>query len=1448
MLALCILLFVLTRLPYVQAKMGNFLESAIGKKLGTEIRIGSVDIGFPNRIIIDSLTVLDKQNKQMLGVGRLSAKIDLTGFLENRISISSAQLFNAHASLYRKDSLSAPNFQFVLDSLASKDTLNHTSVDLRINSLIIRNSSVSYDELDVAQTPNRLNVRHLRVTDISAHIILKAITEDSLNVNLKRLTLREQSGLHIKRLAVRTEAGRHNAKISNFLLQLPRSSIEAGDLLATYDADKFKETLSYDGSIKESTLTPGDFAPLLPLLQHHNKPLSLSTVFYGSSRTVSVPKLNIASVDHYLMTEAQGYADFTNRYPVWQARISQLDISEQLIAQVCHDMPKIPEIIGRLGSVSLSGGFEGMTNGLTKTSILMNTDAGNLELNGQLWPTLLFEGHMKTEQSDLQRLLADDRFGKMSAQLSFKGSDKTVNAKGHVEQIDFQGYSYQNIKADISYSSGQIAALIDIDDPNVKSVLNGQLQKKGKMFTVKMEGKVDNIAPKKLNLTDQWGDAVFSSHVNADLTASNLHDAQGTVDISNFQMADSADNYRVKNIKIKTGYDDSEHFFELRGDMGEVRIRGSFDWPTIHSSFISHIISRLPTLPGINGKDLKCNNHFDAHVYLSDTQWMQRILNIPFIIKDPIILNARVDDERHQLNIAGSMPSFTYNGNHYYNGNISIKSPDDSTRCIMALTKEMDDGRLMKTELQATAAGNKLQTCMKWDNNAAEEFHMKGQLNAITQLYHNTEAKPEAFVQILPSHVKMRGTEWEVKPSDITYCDRHLEVDHFTITNGLQHLTVNGKLTDTTEDILSIDLEDVEVGYVLDLVNFHSVEFSGSASGQAFVCGAFNTPQAWTDLKVKNFHFEGGRMGTLYAKAQWNQAKEQIDIDAISDDGDDAKTIINGYVSPPRNFIDLAIHGQGTYIEFLNSFTNSFLSNLTGHAEGDVRLAGDLDDMNLTGQLVVSGQAKVNALNTTYYLKNDTVKLIPDDILLSRIPIYDAQENMAFMSGGIHHRHLTSLTFDLDIETQRLLSYDFSDFGDNIFYGTVYASGKVDLHGRPGEVTINCEATPLEGTTFTYDASSTDAISSQDFITWREVSPTPSKRGQAFTEPGSSSGSPLSEGLEDTPTDIFINFAINATPQAEMRLLMDSKTNDYITLYGSGAIQAKFHNKGAFHMFGTYTVSSGTYGITIQNIIKKNFTFQNGGTIVFGGNPMEANLNLQALYTVSSVSLSDLNIGNSFTNNTIRVNCLMNIQGQAGSPRLDFDLDMPNVNSEERQMIRSIIASEQETNQQVIYLLSIGRFYTQGVNNANSQQEYGQTELAMQSFLSGTLSTQLNEVISQVINNNNWSFGTNISTGTEGWHNAEYEGLISGRVLNNRLVINGQFGYRDNAKQATPSFIGDFDIRYLLQPNGNLALKVYNQTNDRYFTHSSLNTQGIGLIIKRDFNTFGEMFRKRKKQ
>ena len=82
-------------------------------------------------------------------------------------------------------------------------------------------------------------------------------------------------------------------------------------------------------------------------------------------------------------------------------------------------------------------------------------------------------------------------------------------------------------------------------------------------------------------------------------------------------------------------------------------------------------------------------------------------------------------------------------------------------------------------------------------------------------------------------------------------------------------------------------------------------------------------------------------------------------------------------------------------------------------------------------------------------------------------------------------------------------------------------------------------------------------------------------------------------------------------------------------------------------------------------------------------------------------------------------------------------------------------------------------------------------------------------------------------------------------MLNNRLILNGNFGYRESY-YSTNNFIGDFDIRYILTRNGDISLKAYNQTNDRYFVQSSLTTQGLGIQFKRDFNNWKEAFRKQK--
>ena len=71
----------------------------------------------------------------MLKASRISAKFSYLELMKGRISITSAQIFGLNANLYKRNAEAKPNFQFVLDSLASKDTTQHTPLNLAISSL-----------------------------------------------------------------------------------------------------------------------------------------------------------------------------------------------------------------------------------------------------------------------------------------------------------------------------------------------------------------------------------------------------------------------------------------------------------------------------------------------------------------------------------------------------------------------------------------------------------------------------------------------------------------------------------------------------------------------------------------------------------------------------------------------------------------------------------------------------------------------------------------------------------------------------------------------------------------------------------------------------------------------------------------------------------------------------------------------------------------------------------------------------------------------------------------------------------------------------------------------------------------------------------------------------------------------------------------------------------------
>ena len=194
---LYLLLIILLHIPAVQGYMGRQTGKILSNKLGTEVRVGKVNLGILNRLIIDDVVINDQQGDTMIHASRLSAKVRLLSIPQGKISISSAQLFGLQGHFYKKDALTPANYQFMLDSLASKDTTQHQPLDISIGSLIVRHGSIDYDRYDIPVTHGRFNTNHLHVNDISAHILLPTLTDDNLEATVKKISFKEASGLDI---------------------------------------------------------------------------------------------------------------------------------------------------------------------------------------------------------------------------------------------------------------------------------------------------------------------------------------------------------------------------------------------------------------------------------------------------------------------------------------------------------------------------------------------------------------------------------------------------------------------------------------------------------------------------------------------------------------------------------------------------------------------------------------------------------------------------------------------------------------------------------------------------------------------------------------------------------------------------------------------------------------------------------------------------------------------------------------------------------------------------------------------------------------------------------------------------------------------------------------------------------------------------------------------------
>ena len=1441
--------------------MSVFVAEELSDLLNTRVTIGRINIGLLNRIIIDDVLLDDQDEQEMLKVTRLSAKFDIMPFFKGKISISSVQLFGFNINLQKKTPDSPPNFKFVLDAFASNDTVKKdNSLDLRINSILIRRGRMAYHVLSEEETPGKFNAKHVQLQNIIANISLKALSKDSINLGIKRLSLDEKvSGFSLKKMSLKLVANSRQTSIDNFAIELPETSLKLDTIHLIYDSlkafDRFTEQIRFSFRTLPSQITLKDISPFLPALSHFKEPISLDMEVKGTVNQLTCSHLEITADNRQFRLKGDvALQDLSHPQDAYVfGTLSELTATTRgvgfLVRNLSHDYNGVPPVLERLGNVSFRGEVSGYFTDIV-TYGQLHTDLGGVNMDLKLSSDkskglFAYSGAVKTTDYKLGKLLANEQLGEITFNLDVHGRHVTdrlpvVELKGLIASVDYSRYRYENITLDGEYKQGGFNGKVALDDPNGSIYLNGDVNVSSRIPTFNFQAIINKLRPHDLNLTSKYPDTEFSLKLRANFTGGSVDEMIGEINVDSLEFMSPEKQYFMNNMNIRASKQNNENQLRLTSEFLTASVEGKFQYHTLPASILNIMRKYVPSLILPPKKPIETHNNFQFDIHIYNTDILSTIFDIPLTVYTHSTLKGYFNDPLQRLRVEGYFPRLQYKNNFIESGMILCENPSDHIRARVRLTNLKKKGAV-NLSLDAQAKDDNISTTLNWGNSAAVTY--SGQLAAVAKFLRTEGEKPllKAMVEVKPTDIILNDTLWQIHPSQVVVDSGKVDVNNFYFSHQDRYVRINGRLSDNPQDSVKVDLKDINMGYVFDIASISDdVNFEGDATGTAYASGVFKKPVMNTRLFIKNFSLNQGRLGDLNIYGEWDNENRGIRLDASIKDISTTPSRVTGIIHPlkPESGLDLNIEANELNLKFLEHYMKSIANDIKGRATGKVHFYGKFKGLNLDGAVMTDASMNFDILNTHFAIK-DTILLAPTGLTFNNIHISDMEGHSGRMNGYLHFQHFKNLNYRFEIQANNMLVMNTKESTDMPFYGTVYGTGNALLTGNAIQgLDVNVAMTTNRNSIFTYINGSVASATSNQFIKF--VDKTPRRTIQDSIQIISyyeQLQQKRQEAEEEQKTDIRLNILVDATPDATMKIIMDPVAGDYISGKGTGNIRTEFYNKGDVKMFGSYQINQGVYKFSLQEVIRKDFVIKNGSTITFNGAPLDANLDIQASYTVNSASLNDLipeESSSIIQQPNVKVNCIMNLSGILVRPTIKLGIELPNERDEVQTLVRNYISTEEQMNMQILYLLGIGKFYTEDArNNQNSN--------VMSSVLSSTLSGQLNNALSQVFETNNWNIGTNLSTGDKGWTDMEVEGILSGQLLNNRLLINGNFGYRDNP-MANTNFVGDFEAEWLINRSGDIRLKAYNETNDRYYTKTNLTTQGVGIMYKKDFNKWSDLF------
>lgn len=1498
-----VLIFALD-IPRVKTFIARQVATQLEQVLGTKVEINSIEVALLNAVELHDVVLYDRNSELLMSSEMIHAKLRLMPLLQGKVFLSNIAILDANIALYKNEADGEANYQFLVDTFRSKNKKDHT-INLTINSLLLRRCNISYNERYTAPaTANVFSPHHLRLHDVEANVSLKELTNDFISLRVRHLQCMEQSGLNLTDMRLRLNMNTKEATIQDLYVTMPHSKLILPSLHARYTRHTHEgllPTLILDTCYPQATISTQDIVPLLPQLKSIDETINISGSVSNRDCRLVVNELDISNGDMTLTSKLKAALDYANsKHTRLGIVINGLKVTPEFVSRLTKESAshQIATLFERIGDLDYKGNFNAVAQWpLSQSLSTINfTSQGTLTTKHGMVSTdfslkdMLLSGSVNSTNLSLAEMLQNENFptalnftldvkSKLSqpdGEILQNISTRESNIDLLIKKLHFKGNAYSNLHLNADLNGSQATLLATADDASLnlqgnvialmpqQSLFLKDLKRMPMLTDITAHIDVARLSPSRLNLSKRYKQGVFKFHADAYTETLDLDHLNADLSINDFSISHDGENilpYTVQHTHLSARSLGEDHQLTLRSDFADLDYVGPLH-PQRAQAIVQNLLASIrngqynDSVSFQRKTNVGDRNNARMSLYFKDSEILHRLLGINISQHGVIHMQGSLAYDGTNMTFSCLAPDLSFGNFRLNDLTFYARNKEGSFNLLAKGAKRLKNGELL-AELTAINSGGAILSTIEWDEVNLHKFY--GAISASTTFDDSTHTTDEGRTPLrittdfTPSQLCIGDSLWQFARSRIDYADSRLVIEDFGIYNSKQRLTINGAYYRSREDTIVVSLSNIDLEYALAFAHLGVVDFGGHATGQIFVRQlADGSPWAKANVQVPDFTFNQTPFGIADVNLGWNHEKRDITIQGDIRQPGIGYTRVRGYVDPINRDLDLRTESKNTPLGFLNKYTEGIFSDITGQTTGNCRIYGGFQTIEFSGHELGNCEATIPVTGVRYRVENADVNVVPDAFVINSATVRDMFNGVGTGYGRLTHKYIKDMCYDFSLEGRNLRLYDKPREIDMPFFATANGSGKVHIYGEPHKMNADIRITTIPGSELTYILDSPDADVSQ-LLTLRN--PT-EKNIHNYSQPDinklstslaatSASESATSASSDDVPsTDINLYFEVNVDDQSCLHMITDDKSGDVITVYGSGPIQASYHNKSGFQMYGTYKIDRGTYGLNIPSLAqRRKFDILSGGQVSFSGDPTEAEVNVRAQYVVNSASLADLNIGTGFANNTTRVNCVVNIYGEVANMQFNLDFELPNCSDDEQRMVQNLIASEEDRTMQVLYLLGVGRFYA--YNYTNNDLGQSQSMLMMNSLLSSTLSSQINNIISDAIGSNNWTFGTNISTGQLGWNDMEVEGLVSSRLLNNRLILNGNFGYSDRVA-ATTNFVGDFDMQYLITPKGNVLVRAYSETNDRYFTKSMLTTQGIGLQLKHDFTKFINLIRRKK--